>query len=67
MRLEVNGIGLEVEDRGVGPPIVLLHGWPAARRDQRPAPRLLAGALTTAAVAVRVINRNAWRRSVVEP
>ena len=28
MRLEVNGIGLEVEDRGVGPPVVLLHGWP---------------------------------------
>ena len=32
MRLEVNGIGLEVEDRGVGPPVVLLHGWPDSHR-----------------------------------
>ena len=31
-RLEVNGIGLEVEDRGVGPPVVLLYGWPDSHR-----------------------------------
>jgi pimeloyl-ACP methyl ester carboxylesterase len=28
MRIDVNGIGLEVEDRGGGPPVLLLHGWP---------------------------------------
>ena len=28
MRVEVNGIGIEVDDRGEGPPVVLLHGWP---------------------------------------
>jgi hypothetical protein len=52
MRLEVSGIGLELE-----------------RPDQINAllPRLLAGTLTNAASTVRVINRNAWRRSVVEP
>ena len=28
MRVDVNGIGLEVEVSGDGPPVVLLHGWP---------------------------------------
>jgi pimeloyl-ACP methyl ester carboxylesterase len=32
MRVEVNGIGLEVEDRGSGPPVMLLHGWPDSHR-----------------------------------
>ena len=32
MRLEVNGIGLEVEDRGSGPAVLLLHGWPDSHR-----------------------------------
>lgn len=32
MRVEVNGIGLEVEDRGSGPPVLLLHGWPDSHR-----------------------------------
>jgi pimeloyl-ACP methyl ester carboxylesterase len=32
MRLEVNGIGVEVEDRGSGPAVLLLHGWPDSHR-----------------------------------
>jgi len=32
MRIEVNGIGLEVEDRGSGPAVLLLHGWPDSHR-----------------------------------
>jgi pimeloyl-ACP methyl ester carboxylesterase len=28
MRVETNGIDLEVEVRGDGPPVLLLHGWP---------------------------------------
>jgi pimeloyl-ACP methyl ester carboxylesterase len=32
VRLDVNGIGLEVEDRGSGPPVLLLHGWPDSHR-----------------------------------
>ncbi len=28
MRIEVDGIGLEVDVRGDGPPVLLLHGWP---------------------------------------
>ena len=32
MRVEVNGIGLEVEDRGSGPAVLLLHGWPDSHR-----------------------------------
>jgi pimeloyl-ACP methyl ester carboxylesterase len=32
MRVDVNGIGLEVEDRGSGPPVLLLHGWPDSHR-----------------------------------
>jgi pimeloyl-ACP methyl ester carboxylesterase len=28
VRVELNGVGLEVEDRGSGPPVLLLHGWP---------------------------------------
>ena len=28
MRLDVNGMVLEVEDRGIGQPVLLLHGWP---------------------------------------
>jgi pimeloyl-ACP methyl ester carboxylesterase len=31
MRIDVNGIGLEVDDRGSGPPVLLLHGWPDSR------------------------------------
>ena len=32
MRIDVNGIGLEVEDRGSGPAVLLLHGWPDSHR-----------------------------------
>jgi pimeloyl-ACP methyl ester carboxylesterase len=32
VRVEVNGIGLEVQDRGEGTPVVLLHGWPDSHR-----------------------------------
>jgi pimeloyl-ACP methyl ester carboxylesterase len=32
VRLEVNGTGLEVEDRGSGAPVMLLHGWPDSHR-----------------------------------
>jgi pimeloyl-ACP methyl ester carboxylesterase len=32
MRYEVNGIGLEVQDEGSGPPVLLLHGWPDSHR-----------------------------------
>jgi pimeloyl-ACP methyl ester carboxylesterase len=32
MRVDVHGIGLEVEDRGSGPPVLLLHGWPDSHR-----------------------------------
>jgi pimeloyl-ACP methyl ester carboxylesterase len=32
MRVDVNGIGLEVEDRGDGPVVLLLHGWPDSHR-----------------------------------
>ena len=28
MRIDVNGIGLEVADSGEGPPVLLVHGWP---------------------------------------
>jgi pimeloyl-ACP methyl ester carboxylesterase len=28
MRIEVDGIGLEVDVQGDGPPVLLLHGWP---------------------------------------
>jgi pimeloyl-ACP methyl ester carboxylesterase len=28
MRIDVNGTGIEVEDRGDGPPVLLVHGWP---------------------------------------
>jgi pimeloyl-ACP methyl ester carboxylesterase len=28
MRLDVNGTGIEVEDRGDGTPVLLIHGWP---------------------------------------
>jgi pimeloyl-ACP methyl ester carboxylesterase len=31
MRVDVNGIGLEVGERGSGPPVLLLHGWPDSR------------------------------------
>ena len=40
MRVDVNGIGLEVQDEGEGPPVLLLHGWPDSGRmwhDQVPA------------------------------
>ena len=32
MRYEVNGIGIEVQDEGSGPPVLLLHGWPDSHR-----------------------------------
>jgi pimeloyl-ACP methyl ester carboxylesterase len=32
VRVEINGIGLEVEDRGSGPAVLLLHGWPDSHR-----------------------------------
>ena len=32
MRIDVNGIGLDVEDTGSGPPVLLLHGWPDSHR-----------------------------------
>jgi pimeloyl-ACP methyl ester carboxylesterase len=32
MRIEVNGIGLEVQDVGSGAPVLLLHGWPDSGR-----------------------------------
>ena len=32
MRYEVNGIGIEVQDEGAGPPVLLLHGWPDSHR-----------------------------------
>jgi pimeloyl-ACP methyl ester carboxylesterase len=32
MRVDVNGIGLEVQDGGDGFPVVLLHGWPDSHR-----------------------------------
>jgi pimeloyl-ACP methyl ester carboxylesterase len=28
MRIEVDGVGLEVDVQGDGPPVLLLHGWP---------------------------------------
>ncbi|MGZ4716998.1 MAG: alpha/beta fold hydrolase, partial [Acidimicrobiales bacterium] len=28
MRIETDGVGLEVTIEGEGPPVVLLHGWP---------------------------------------
>ncbi|MDZ4825538.1 MAG: alpha/beta fold hydrolase [Actinomycetota bacterium] len=28
MRIDVNGTGIEVEDQGSGPPVLLIHGWP---------------------------------------
>ena len=32
MRIDVNGIGLNVQDEGAGPPVLLLHGWPDSHR-----------------------------------
>lgn len=32
MRVEVHGTGLQVQDVGSGPPVVLLHGWPDTHR-----------------------------------
>jgi pimeloyl-ACP methyl ester carboxylesterase len=32
MRIDVNGIGLEVDVQGEGPPVLLLHGWPDSHR-----------------------------------
>ena len=32
MRLEVDGVGLEVLDEGSGPVVLLLHGWPDSSR-----------------------------------
>src|SRR4051812_4895043 len=28
MRIDVDGVGIEVDVRGDGPPVLLLHGWP---------------------------------------
>ena len=32
MRIETDGVGLEVTIEGEGPPVVLLHGWPDSHR-----------------------------------
>jgi pimeloyl-ACP methyl ester carboxylesterase len=32
MRIDVNGVGLEVDVQGDGPPVLLLHGWPDSHR-----------------------------------
>jgi pimeloyl-ACP methyl ester carboxylesterase len=32
MRIDSNGVGIEVTDQGQGPPVVLLHGWPDSGR-----------------------------------
>lgn len=32
MKLDVNGIGFEVDVAGDGPAVVLLHGWPDSHR-----------------------------------
>jgi pimeloyl-ACP methyl ester carboxylesterase len=40
MKVDVNGLELEVGDQGAGPAVVLLHGWPDSHRlwrDQLPA------------------------------
>ena len=31
----VDGFSLEYDRAGSGPPVILLHGWPGARSDQR--------------------------------
>jgi pimeloyl-ACP methyl ester carboxylesterase len=28
VRVDVNGVGIEVDDRGTGTPVLLIHGWP---------------------------------------
>ena len=54
MRVDVNGIGLEVEDRGSGPPVLLLHGWPDSHRLWRhQVERLTAGGFRTIAPDLR--------------
>src|SRR4051795_5075293 len=37
----VDGFSLEYDRAGSGPPVVLLHGWPGARSDQREVAALL--------------------------
>jgi pimeloyl-ACP methyl ester carboxylesterase len=44
MRIEVDGVGLEVDVQGDGPPVLLLHGWP----DSHDLWRHQIGALTAA-------------------
>ncbi len=44
MRVEVNGIGLEVQDEGSGRPVLLLHGFPDSGRLWRHQVPLLSGA-----------------------
>lgn len=44
MRIEANGVGLEVQDEGDGPAALLLHGWPDSHRLWRDQ----VGALTSA-------------------
>lgn len=39
----VDGFSLEYDRAGSGPPVLLLHGWPGARSDQRAVADLLAG------------------------
>lgn len=50
MRVEANGVGIEVEVRGEGPPIVLLHGFPDSGRLWRHQVEALVGAGFTTVV-----------------
>jgi pimeloyl-ACP methyl ester carboxylesterase len=44
MRVETDGVGLEVAVEGEGPPVVLLHGWPDSHRLWRNTVPALVGA-----------------------
>jgi pimeloyl-ACP methyl ester carboxylesterase len=44
MRIEVDGVGLEVEDTGGGTPVLFLHGWPDSGRLWREQVPALTGA-----------------------
>ncbi|HEX6417642.1 MAG TPA: alpha/beta fold hydrolase [Acidimicrobiales bacterium] len=44
MRITANGIGIEVDEGGDGPPVLLLHGWPDTRRLWRDVAPALRGA-----------------------
>jgi pimeloyl-ACP methyl ester carboxylesterase len=44
MRIDSNGVGIEVSDQGQGPAVVLLHGWPDSGRMWRNQVPALTGA-----------------------